>query len=133
MAGFTPNCMAHRGLEMLDSRYVDIDAIPWQEARPGMRMKVLYKNNETREATILIETEPGAVISDHIHTGVEQTLVLEGALEDDEGVCGPGSFVWRPEGSRHTARTPNGARFVTFFKNSAKSVDGGRLFPSYED
>ena len=133
MAGRTPDFEPHDGLGPLASRYVDIDAIPWLEARPGLRMKVLFKDDEAKQATVLMEAEPGAVITEHIHTGVEQTLVLEGSLEDDEGVCAAGSFVWRPVGSRHAARTPNGAKFLVFFQNSARSVDTGRLFPSYGD
>ncbi len=133
MAGRTPDFEPHGGLDPLASRYVDIDAIPWRETRPGMRMKVLYKNDEAKQATILIEAAPGSVITEHVHTGVEQTLVLEGSLEDDEGVCAAGSFVWRPPGSRHEARAPNGAKFLVFFQNSARSVDSGRLFPSYDD
>lgn len=96
-------------------------------------MKVLYKDDEAKQATILIEAAPGSVITEHVHTGVEQTLVLEGSLEDDEGVCAAGGFVWRPPGSRHEARAPNGAKFLVFFQNSARSVDSGRLFPSDDD
>lgn len=133
MAGFTPNCEDHAGLGLLASRYVDIESIPWQDARPGVRMKVLYKDNELKHATILFETQPGTVLTEHEHTGVEQTLVLEGSLEDDEGVCGAGSFVWRPIGSKHTARTPNGAKFMVFFQNSARTLENGRLFPDYDE
>jgi len=104
MAGRTPDFEAHKGLDSLASRFVDIDAIPWHEARPGLRMKVLFKDDEAKQATILMEAEPGAVITEHVHTGVEQTLVLEGSLEDDKGVCAAGCFVWRPVGSRHAAR-----------------------------
>lgn len=133
MTGFTPNCKDHAGLRALASRYVDIESIPWEEPRPGMRIKVLYKDNEAKRATILVETQPGTVLSEHEHTGVEQTLVLEGSLEDDEGVCAAGSFVWRPVGSTHTARTPNGAKFLVFFENSARTLENGRLFPSYDE
>ena len=132
MAGRTPDFAPHEGLDVLASRYVDIEAIPWTEARPGLRMKVLFKDDAARQATILMEADPGAVITEHVHTGVEQTLVLEGSLEDDEGVCGAGSFVWRPAGSRHEARTPNGAKFLVFIQNAARNVETGRLFPTYD-
>ena len=42
----------------------------------------------------------------HEHTGVELTYVLEGRLEDEEGVCTTGNFVWRPAGNTHEARAP---------------------------
>ena len=31
------------------------------------------------------------------------------------GEAGAGSFVWRPAGSRHVARAPNGALVLGFF------------------
>jgi ChrR Cupin-like domain len=37
----------------------------------------------------------------HEHTALEQTYVIEGSLEDHEGKCGPGQFVWRPAGNQH--------------------------------
>ena len=52
---------------------------------------------------------PGAVVPLHEHTALEQTYVLKGTLEDHEGVCGPGQFVWRPAGNQHEAVAPNGA------------------------
>ena len=133
MDGFTPNFAPHEGLTDLDSRYVDVEAMEWIEARPGMKMKVLYKNNETRQATIMFKAEPGCVLDEHEHTGLEQTIVLEGSLEDEYGACTAGNYVWRPVGSKHTARCPNGAVFITMFHNSAKTVASGRLFPNYDD
>ena len=133
MSGYTPNAKQHAVLGPLDSRYVDIDALPWIDARPGVRMKVLYKDNDSKHATILFQTEPGTVLTEHEHTGIEQTFVLEGSLEDEHGSCTAGSFVWRPVGSRHTARTPNGAKFIVFFQNSARTLENGRLFPNYDE
>src|SRR6516225_8624791 len=50
----------------------------------------------------------GAVVPLHEHTALEQTYVIEGSLEDHEGKCGPGQFVWRPAGNQHEAVAPNG-------------------------
>ena len=36
----------------------------------------------------------------------------EGALEDEEGNCTAGNFVWRPSGSRHVARSRHGALLI---------------------
>ena len=73
----TPGYTAHEMLGALQSRYVDTESIPWTEARHGSRMKVLYKDNETREALIMIETDPGCVLTDHEHTegGPDKALV----------------------------------------------------------
>jgi anti-sigma factor ChrR (cupin superfamily) len=57
------------------SRYLDVAAMPWQEPFPGIRVKVLYKDKEAQEATMLFETQPGTVIPEHIHGGVEWAFV----------------------------------------------------------
>ena len=53
--------------------------------------------------------------SHHLHTRIEQRWVLEGSLVDHEGEVTAGNFVWRPAGSRHVARAPNGALILGFF------------------
>lgn len=133
MPAVTPNYALHQMLGPKASRYVDVDSIPWQESRPGNRMKVLYKDNEAREALILFEADPGCVLTDHVHTGLELTYMLEGTLEDDDGVCTAGDFVWRPKGSRHQARTPNGAKYLVFFRGGAKTVGSDRIFPNFDE
>lgn len=133
MPAVTPNYALHQMLGPKASRYVDVDSIPWQESRPGNRMKVLYKDNEAREALILFEADPGCVLTDHVHTGLELTYMLEGTLEDDDGVCAAGDFVWRPKGSRHQARTPNGAKYLVFFRGGAKTVGSDRIFPNFDE
>jgi anti-sigma factor ChrR (cupin superfamily) len=129
----TPGYSAHDMLGALQSRYVNTEDIPWTEARHGSRMKTLYKDNEAREALILIEAPPGCVLAEHEHTGTELTFVLEGSLEDDEGVCKAGDFVWRPPGSIHQARTPDGCTMLVLFKGGAKTVGTGRMFPIFDE
>ena len=72
-------------------------------------------------ATLLFRMAPGAVLPDHEHVLIEQTYVLEGSLVDKEGPdagteVGPGEFVWRPAGSRHTAWSPKGGTFIAIFQ-----------------
>ena len=93
-------------------------------------MKILYKDDEGR-STILFRMAPGAVVPLHEHTALEQTFMLEGSLEDAEGSCGAGDFVWRPGGNIHVAHAPNGAMFLSAFsmeRNSSrlKSARRGR-------
>jgi quercetin dioxygenase-like cupin family protein len=57
-------------LALSGSRYVDVAAMPWSESVPGMRMKVLYKDDQAKEAMMLVEAGPGAVIPEHVHGGV---------------------------------------------------------------
>src|SRR5713101_4509487 len=127
MKDVTPNSAASQGMASLASRFLDVAALPWHEPCPGLRMKVLYKDDEAKEATILFETQPGMVIPEHVHGGVEWAFVLEGTMEDDEGVVAAGNFVYRPPGSGHSVRTPNGAKYLGLFHDSARTVASGRL------
>jgi len=72
--------------------------------------------------------DPGAVVPLHEHTALEQTYVIEGTLEDHEGVCGPGQFVWRPAGNQHEAVAPNGAVLLGFFLKPNRFAYGERFF-----
>ncbi len=113
----TPNYGAHEGLAELSSRYVNVDDIPWEKTRfPGVEIKILMEDKESGMMTSLTRLAPGAVLPDHTHVGVEQSWVLEGALEDHEGVVTAGNFVWRPAGSRHLAKSPGGCLVLGFFQ-----------------
>jgi len=39
----------------------------------------------------------------------------EGTFGDEEGMAGPGDFIWRPEGNRHQACSPGGCLILGFF------------------
>jgi len=111
-------------LSALDSRYVDVAGLPWQDTRwPKIRMKVLLDDKASGLLTALMRWEPGAELPLHEHVRIEQTYVLEGSLEDSEGECTAGNFVWRPAGSRHVARTPRGALLLAIFQAPNKFFD----------
>jgi anti-sigma factor ChrR (cupin superfamily) len=110
------------------SHYLDVPGMPWEPTRfPGIRIKVLYAD-DSGITTALFKLDPGAVVPLHEHTALEQTYVLEGTLEDHEGVCGPGQFVWRPAGNCHEARAPNGAVILGFFLKPNRFAEGQRFF-----
>src|SRR6476646_1745416 len=99
----------------LASRFLDVPNMPWEATKfPGIQIKVLYSDDDGR-TTALFQLAPGAVVPLHEHTALEQTYVLEGSLEDHEGVCWPGQFCWRPAGNQHEAVAPNGALILGFF------------------
>ena len=102
-------------LGSLASRFVDIESMPWIDTAPGNKMKVLYHDPATDMLTILTKLEPGAGIPEHVHEDLEQTLILEGSLEDHEGACTAGNFVIRAKGSRHAPRAPKGCTMLVFF------------------
>jgi anti-sigma factor ChrR (cupin superfamily) len=95
---------------------VVVNALPGQPPRfPGIDTKLLLDKKETGLQRVLPRRARGAVLTDHLHVVVEQTGVLEGCLVVDAGEARAGSFVWRPAGSRHAARAPDGALLLGFF------------------
>ena len=117
-----PNTQNAKPVEGLRSGVVHTKDMPWQKMRfPGCEMKTLLFDPKSGLATALIKMAPGAELPDHEHVLVEQTYVLEGSLVDKEGPdagteVGPGEFVWRPAGSRHSAWAPNGGMFIAMFQ-----------------
>ena len=90
----------------------------WQKTRfPGFEVKTLLFDQKSGLVTALMRCAPGAVLPDHEHVKIEQTYVLEGSLECQEGTCRAGQFVWRPAGSRHEAWAgPQGGLFLAMFQ-----------------
>lgn len=113
----------------LASRYLDPASMEWEKSDfPGISVKVLYSDPASGMLTALFKLEPGAIVPLHEHTAIEQTWVLEGSLEDHEGVCGPGQFVWRPGGNRHIAHAPNGALMLGMFMKPNRFAEGQKFF-----
>ena len=54
---------------------------------------------------------------------IEQTYVLDGSLEDEQGAATAGNFVWRPGGNTHLARAPNGCVSISFFTKLNRFFD----------
>jgi anti-sigma factor ChrR (cupin superfamily) len=125
MSAETPNYAAHKGLDALASRYVSVAELEWQPAGcPGMDWKILFQDKERGLLTALVRFAPGSVLDFHRHVDIEQTYVLEGALEDAEGVCAAGDFVWRPKDNCHRATAPNGALLLAVFQTPNVFLEG---------
>ncbi len=125
MAASTPLLKSETALGPLDSRYVDVDDIPWRPTQcEGVEMKVLVEDPESGLLTALFKWAPGAVLPMHEHIDLEQTFVLEGSIVDDEGEVTAGNYVWRPAGNRHYATAPNGALVLSMFLKPNKFLEG---------
>ncbi len=118
----TPKANNHAGLGPLASRLVKVSELPWEPIRyPGCHVKTLVLDRQSGLLTVLLKMDPGAVLPDHEHAMIEQTWMIEGRLVDKDGPdaglsAGPGEFVWRPAGSRHSAWTPEGALMLAIFQ-----------------
>ena len=100
----------------------DSSALAWSErpnAKLGMSsfMKILQQDDATGVRVSLNFYPRGYVTKWHTHPCAHGMYVLEGILKTHEGVYGPGSFVWFPEGIRAehgaTAETDVLTLFVT--------------------
>jgi anti-sigma factor ChrR (cupin superfamily) len=112
-------------LSALDSRYVDVAELPWKPTpTPGIDMKILLRDEATGLMTALFRWQAGTELARHEHVEVEQTYVLEGSIEDESGEVTAGNFVWRPPGSRHVARSRNGALLIAMFLTPNLFLDG---------
>lgn len=125
MTAETPGFAKHAGLAALASRYVDVGEVAWTPTgQPGVDWKVLFRDEARGLMTALVRFEPGAALDLHEHADIEQTYMLEGSLEDAEGACRAGDFVWRPKGSRHRARAPDGALMLAVFLTPNVFLEG---------
>ncbi len=108
---------ASRNSPALASHYIRSAEVPWttMSQAPGVEVKVLYQDEATGVFTGLFRIPPGGVVPDHVHRALEQTYVLEGTFGDEEGMAGPGDFIWRPAGNRHEAYSPDGCLILGFF------------------
>jgi anti-sigma factor ChrR (cupin superfamily) len=112
----TPNLKGEDRLGPLDSRYVDVAALPWKPTQcAGIKMKILLKDETTGLMTALFKWEPGSRLAAHEHVEIEQSYILEGSICDDEGEATAGNYVWRPKGNRHYAYAPKGALLIAMF------------------
>ncbi len=127
----TPDAGEHNKLPPMASRFVQVDALPWQQSRfDGIETKTLLADNSSGLLTSLLKMAPGARLPDHEHVEIEQTWVLDGSLECGEGHCTAGNYVWRPAGSRHVAWAgPQGALLLGMFQmpNRFFEPDGRQL------
>lgn len=122
MTPFLPNAEKYGPL---DSRNMAVDDLPWKPTpTPGIDMKVLVKDDDTGLLTALFRWQPGTTLALHEHVEIEQSYVLEGEFEDDDGVYPAGNFAWRPKGHRHIARSPKGALVLCFFLKPNKFLGG---------
>ncbi len=116
MTAATPDLKEDVRLGPLASRYLDVDSLPWKPTPyPGIEIKVLLEDKASGLLTALFRWQPGARLPLHEHVEIEQTWVLDGSLEDAEGIATAGNYVWRPKGNRHDAHAPNGALVLSFF------------------
>ena len=111
------------------STYVKPSEMDWKPTRfEKVSIKVLYEDPDRGEMTCLLKLEPGAHIPFHKHPEMEQSLVLEGSVEDHDGIATAGDYVWRKPGS-HTITTRPAALYCSRYIESRTSTTIQRRKP----
>lgn len=78
----------------------DLDAVNWRPAGGGVQQAVLKTNGGSKVR--LLSIPGGTAMPDHTHRGLELTLVLKGAFEDEDGLFARGDIEVANEDLHHT-------------------------------
>jgi quercetin dioxygenase-like cupin family protein len=71
----------------------------WEEAAPGIHVKILARNAEIDSVSMLVRLDPGTDYPAHTHAGTEELHLLHGVLKVDERTLYPGDFIRSEAGS----------------------------------
>jgi quercetin dioxygenase-like cupin family protein len=95
------------------------EATPW----PGVSQRLLRRDPQRRQVTMLVRMEAGATMPAHLHEGPEESLILEGDLCAGNQVLREGDYQFAPAGSYHeTLRSETGCLALVIAPLRAEAV-----------
>ena len=81
-------------------------------------------DEKTNFGTYVSKLDPGTKTLEHIHSGHEEFLILEGELIDSDGtIFKKGDFVSYEPNSRHSSYTNKGCLILTFMRGQNYRVN----------
>jgi anti-sigma factor ChrR (cupin superfamily) len=90
---------------------------------PGIGWKPINFDKDAVRGSFLVRLEPGTKSLPHIHTGGEDSFILDGELVDVDGrVFGPGDIVSYGAGSRHASQSPKGCTILVFLHGPNQAI-----------
>src|SRR3954468_6483731 len=75
------------------------DKPEWEQAAPGIHVKILARNAEIESVSMLVRLDPGTDYPAHRHAGIEELHLLHGVLKVDDRTLYPGDFIHAEAGS----------------------------------
>jgi putative transcriptional regulator len=78
----------------------DLDAIKWRAIGLGVKQAVLPTSKDASARLLFIPA--GAAMPDHGHTGIEMTMVLQGAFQDEDDYFACGDVEFADSDMHHT-------------------------------
>lgn len=80
----------------------DPTTVDWPSSRrAGIHVKVLWSDEQSGDAAVLVRMDPGCEYPRHRHVGDEEVFVLQGGFRDASGEYRSGDFHRFPAGSIH--------------------------------
>jgi quercetin dioxygenase-like cupin family protein len=93
----------------------------WEEAAPGIHVKILARNSENDTVSMLVRLDPGTDYPGHTHAGIEELHLLHGVLKVDGRTLYPGDFIHAEAGTvDHRVWSETGC--TCFLMTSTKDV-----------
>lgn len=84
-----------------------LDWVPSPAA--GVDRRMLYREGaEVARATSIVRYAPDSAFPEHVHSGGEEILVLDGTFQDEHGDYPAGSYFRNPPGTAHSPAAPDG-------------------------
>lgn len=74
---------------------VNVEEVPWTTGKTGLKRKTLVEQSDGPKARI-VRIEPGEVVPRHRHPSNEVMYILDGELEMNGKVHGPGTCYYKP-------------------------------------
>lgn len=96
----------------------DVDAVKWRSVGMGVRQAVL--KTAPGASARLLYIPAGAAMPEHSHRGMELTLVLSGAFEDESDRFGPGDVEIADDEVDHTPVADVGADCICLAATEGK-------------
>jgi anti-sigma factor ChrR (cupin superfamily) len=106
---------------------VNTHALDWTPSpTEGVQRRLLERGEgDAAVATYLVRYAPGSHYPHHAHDLDEELLVLEGALHDELGRYGAGTYILNPRGSSHAPFSQGGCTLLV--KLNRVRADDARL------
>ncbi len=105
---------------------IDTGAAPWTPGpQPGVELLPLYSDLAWPETVALERLEPGTVLPREEAPGGKELFVLEGRLEDEDGIYETGAWLRLPPGAGHSPRSPEGCTFYVKRGHLTEMLNGG--------
>lgn len=90
---------------------IDTSTAKWEDELPGLSLLPLHHDADTGERVALERLAPGARPDEADCPGGEEIFLLSGALRDEYGNYGAGTWIRNPAGFRRSLQSPEGATY----------------------